>query len=118
MPRPTSPRNPERKGGAKRTAAGAPGEMRLQRALARAGIASRRAAEELIREGKVRVDGKPATLGMKVNPAKQRITVGGRAAHMKARRWLAFHKPMGVVTTASDEEFRREARSLLGHAPE
>jgi len=108
MPRPTSPRNPEGKGGAKRAAtAGAPGEMRLQRALARAGIASRRAAEELIREGKVRVDGKPATLGMKVNPSKQRITVGGRAAHMKARRWLAFHKPMGVVTTASDEEGRR-----------
>ena len=45
--------------------------MRVQRALARAGIASRRAAEELIREGKVRVDGKPATLGMKVNPSKQ-----------------------------------------------
>ena len=82
-------------------------EMRLQRALARAGVASRRAAEELITDGKVRIDGKVATLGMKVDPAKQKITVGGRAVKPQGRRWLAFHKPLGVVTTASDEEGRR-----------
>jgi 23S rRNA pseudouridine2605 synthase len=90
-------------------------EMRLQRALARAGVASRRAAETLITEGKVRVDGKPATLGMKVDPAKQRITVGGRAVKLQERRWLAFHKPLGVVTTASDEEGRR---TVLDFIPE
>ncbi|MBK6421681.1 MAG: rRNA pseudouridine synthase [Gemmatimonadetes bacterium] len=82
-------------------------EMRLQRALARAGIASRRAAEELIETGKVRVDGAVATLGMKVDPDRQKITVGGKAIPRLERRWLAFHKPMGVVTTASDEEGRR-----------
>lgn len=82
-------------------------EMRLQRALARAGIASRRAAEELITAGKVRVDGSVATLGMKVDPDRQKITVGGRAIPRLEQRWLAFHKPMGVVTTASDEEGRR-----------
>jgi 23S rRNA pseudouridine2605 synthase len=82
-------------------------EMRLQRALARAGVASRRAAETLIEEGRVRVDGKVATLGMKVDPERQRITVGGRAIKLPQRRWLAFHKPMGVVTTADDEEGRR-----------
>jgi 23S rRNA pseudouridine2605 synthase len=81
--------------------------MRLQRALARAGVASRRAAEQLITEGKVRVDGKVAELGSKVDPERQRITVGGRAVKLQARRWLAFHKPLGVVTTASDEEGRR-----------
>jgi len=81
--------------------------MRLQRALARAGVASRRAAEELITDGRVRVDGKVATLGMKVDPATQKITVGGRAVKQQERRWLAFHKPLGVVTTASDEEGRR-----------
>ena len=54
-------------------------EMRLQRARARAGVASRRAAEELIEQGKVRVDGAVATLGMKVDPEKQRITVSGRS---------------------------------------
>jgi 23S rRNA pseudouridine2605 synthase len=90
-------------------------EMRLQRALARAGVASRRAAETLITDGKVRVDGKPATLGMKVDPAKQRITVGGRAVKLQERRWLAFHKPLGVVTTASDEEGRR---TVLDFIPE
>jgi 23S rRNA pseudouridine2605 synthase len=82
-------------------------EMRLQRALARAGVASRRAAEELIESGKVRVDGAVATIGMKVDPDRQRITVSGRQVKQRPRRWLAFHKPMGVVTTAEDEEGRR-----------
>ena len=90
-------------------------EMRLQRALARAGVASRRAAEELIREGKVRVDGAVATLGSKVDPERHRITVAGRAVKLQARRWLAFHKPLGVVTTASDEEGRR---TVLDYIPD
>jgi 23S rRNA pseudouridine2605 synthase len=89
--------------------------MRLQRALARAGVASRRAAEELIRDGKVRVDGAVATLGSKVDPDRQKITVAGRAVKLQARRWLAFHKPLGVVTTASDEEGRR---TVLDYIPE
>ncbi len=89
--------------------------MRLQRALARAGIASRRAAETLIRDGKVRVDGAVASLGSKVDPDRQKITVGGRAVKLQARRWLAFHKPLGVVTTASDEEGRR---TVLDYIPD
>jgi pseudouridine synthase len=89
--------------------------MRLQRALARAGVASRRAAEELIREGKVRVDGAVATLGSKVDPDRHRITVSGRPVKLQARRWLAFHKPLGVVTTASDEEGRR---TVLDYIPD
>jgi 23S rRNA pseudouridine2605 synthase len=88
-------------------------EMRLQRALARAGVASRRAAEALIEDGKVRVDGKVATLGMKVDPDRQRITVGGRTLKPVERRWLAFHKPLGVVTTASDEAGRRTVFDLI-----
>jgi 23S rRNA pseudouridine2605 synthase len=82
--------------------------MRLQRALARAGIASRRAAEELITAGKVRVDGKVvSTLGSKVDPDRQKIAVSGKPLPHLRRRWLAFHKPLGVVTTAKDEEGRR-----------
>lgn len=50
--------------------------MRLQRYLARAGVASRRQAEVLITDGKVKVNGKPATLGMSVVPGKDRVTVG------------------------------------------
>lgn len=87
--------------------------MRLQRALARAGIASRRAAEELIKAGKVRVDGKVALLGSKVDPAVQRITIGGRSVHLVERRWLALHKPLGVVTTASDERHRPTVLGLI-----
>jgi 23S rRNA pseudouridine2605 synthase len=88
-------------------------EMRLQRALARAGVASRRAAEELIEAGRVRVDGTVATLGMKVDPDRQTITVSGRRVALKPRRWLAFHKPLGVVTTASDEAGRRTVLDFI-----
>lgn len=91
-------------------------EMRVQRALARAGIASRRAAEELIRAGKVRVDGKVAELGSKVDPDRQKLTVNGRSVKPVERRWLAFHKPLGVVTTASDEEGRRTVFDFIPDA--
>jgi len=82
-------------------------EMRLQRALAQAGVASRRAAERLIEEGRVRVDGRVAEIGSKVDPGRQAITVNGRRVRAQERRWLAFHKPLGVVTTADDEAGRR-----------
>ncbi len=91
-------------------------EMRLQRALARAGIASRRAAEKLIVEGRVRVDGKVAELGSKVDPDRQSITVAGRKVRVQPRRWLAFHKPLGIVTTADDEAGRRTVFDFIPDA--
>jgi len=81
--------------------------MRVQRALARAGVASRRAAETLIENGVVRVDGEVATLGSKVDPDTQVITVKGKRVSQKPKKWILFHKPLGVVTTAQDEEGRR-----------
>ena len=64
----------------------------------------------------MRVDGKVADARhRRWIPAKQRITVGGRAVKLQERRWLAFHKPLGVVTTASDEEGRR---TVLDFIPE
>ena len=87
--------------------------MRLQRALARAGVASRRAAERLIEAGVVRVDGQPASLGMSVDPDRQTITVRGQRVMQKRRRWIALHKPLGVVTTAQDEEGRRTIYELV-----
>ena len=53
--------------------------VRLQRALARAGVTSRRKAEDLIRAGRVRVDGAVATIGTSVDPVRQKVTVDGRA---------------------------------------
>jgi 23S rRNA pseudouridine2605 synthase len=88
-------------------------EMRLQRALAQAGIASRRNAEELITSGRVRVDGKVAELGSKVDPTKQKITVDGKPTRKVAKRWIALHKPLGVVTTASDEQGRKTVMDLI-----
>ena len=90
--------------------------MRVQRALARAGIASRRAAETLIEDGVVRVDGAVATLGSKVDPDSQIITVRGKRIAQKPRRWIVFHKPLGVVTTAKDEEGRRTVFDFLPRA--
>ncbi|HTK57339.1 MAG TPA: pseudouridine synthase [Gemmatimonadales bacterium] len=87
--------------------------MRLQRALAQAGIASRRNAEELITAGRVRVDGKVAELGSKVDPTKQKITVDGKPARKVAKRWIALHKPLGVVTTASDEQGRPTVMGMI-----
>jgi pseudouridine synthase len=88
-------------------------EMRVQRALAQAGVASRRAAEALIRAGKVRVDGRVVSLGDKVDPDSQTIQVGRRTVHAVPRRWLAVHKPLGVVTTARDEDGRTTVFDLL-----
>jgi 23S rRNA pseudouridine2605 synthase len=88
-------------------------QMRLQRALAQAGIASRRQAEELITAGRVRVDGKVAELGSKVDPTKQKITVDGKPTRKVAKRWIALHKPLGVVTTASDEQGRPTVMGMI-----
>jgi len=91
-------------------------KMRVQRALARAGVASRRAAEELIRAGRVKVDGKVATLGESVDPDRQALVVDGKRVQARAPRWIAFHKPLGVVTSADDEQGRRTVYDVLPKA--
>jgi 23S rRNA pseudouridine2605 synthase len=91
--------------------------MRLQRALARAGVTSRRKAEELIRAGRVRVDGTVATLGSSVDPAHQRVTVDGRAVRPPGVTWLALNKPVGYVVSRGDPEGRRTVYDLLPKVP-
>lgn len=92
--------------------------MRLQRALARAGVASRRKAEDLIRAGRVRVDGQVATIGSSVDPDAQRITVDGQAVRTAApTTWFALNKPIGYVVSRSDPEGRRTVFDLLPKVP-
>ena len=77
---------------------------RLQRVLAAAGIASRRRSEELILEGRIRVDGEIVTeLGTKVDPSTQKIEVDGKLIPIVRRRYILLHKPSGYITTTSDE---------------
>ena len=85
-----------------------PGTMRIQRALARAGVASRRKAELLITAGRVRVNGEVAHTGQVVDPEHDEIVVDGTAVKApRAIEWIVLHKPAGVMTTRSDPDGRR-----------
>lgn len=89
-------------------------EQRLQKILAEMGVASRRKAEELIIEGRVIVNGKVATVGMKANPAKDHIKVDGRLLiKPEPKIYLMFNKPAGVVTSLSDPEGRHTVKDFL-----
>jgi len=91
--------------------------LRLQAFLARAGVASRRKAEELIRRGLVRVNGEVARLGQKVG-WEDVVEVGGRRVEPpKERVVLALHKPKGFTTTRSDPHAERTVYELLPGIP-
>ena len=91
--------------------------MRLQRALARAGVTSRRKAEELIRAGRVKVDGAVAVLGQSVDVERQRVTVDGRVVRPARTVWLALNKPIGYVVSRGDPEGRPTVFHLLPKVP-
>ena len=87
---------------------------RLQKIIAAAGICSRRAAEELLRQGRVRVNGQPAALGDQADPESDIVTVDGLPLRRDTRRvYLMLNKPRGYVTTLSDERGRRTAAELV-----
>jgi 23S rRNA pseudouridine2605 synthase len=93
-------------------------EERLQRALARAGVGSRRASEDLIRAGRVTLNGRVATLGDKVDAARDRVTVDGVGISLDPDlRYFAFHKPAGVTTTASDPHAALDLRAFFPAGP-
>ncbi|MGN0463554.1 MAG: pseudouridine synthase [Acutalibacteraceae bacterium] len=88
--------------------------LRLQKYLADCGVASRRKSEELIAQGKVRVNGKVAQIGDKVDPKKDDITVSGRKiVRSKNYTYIMLHKPRGYITTMSDEMGRKCVAELV-----
>ena len=90
-------------------------EERLQKLLAEAGVASRRASEALIAAGRVRVDGRIAKVGDRADPLTAAIEVDGRAVGVgSAKAYLALHKPAGVTSTTRD---RHAATTVLDLVP-
>ncbi|MBA3797467.1 MAG: rRNA pseudouridine synthase, partial [Chloroflexi bacterium] len=87
---------------------------RIQKVLAEAGVASRRASEVLVAAGRVLVDGVPAVVGQRVDPAVQRITVDGRVVGERAPSvYLALNKPHGVTSTVADRHAETTVVDLL-----
>ncbi len=93
---------------------------RLQKIIARAGIASRRHAEQLILSGQVRVNGKTVTeLGTKADPAKDKIEAAGKTIDSEERHiYLVLHKPPEVVSSLADPEGRKTLRNFLRGFPQ
>ncbi|MDB4884970.1 MAG: pseudouridine synthase Rsu [Gemmatimonadetes bacterium] len=92
--------------------------MRIQRALARAGILSRRKAEELVANGRVTVNGQPAQVGQSVDPDTDVIKVDGERIGAPApTEWFVLHKPAGVITSRHDPEGRRTVFDLVPARP-
>jgi len=91
-----------------------PTQERLQKILAAAGHGSRRACEDLIRAGRVAVNGRVAQLGQKANPARDRITLDGKAVQViKKHTYVALYKPVGVVSTAHDPKGRQTVVDMV-----
>ena len=93
--------------------------VRLQKVLAQAGIGSRRACDELIAQGRVRVNGAVADLGTRVDPDVDRLEVDGKPIRPEAIRVvIALHKPWGVVTTMADDRGRPCVGDLFKDYPQ
>ncbi|MDO5546973.1 MAG: pseudouridine synthase [Eubacteriales bacterium] len=93
-------------------------EQRLQKILSGAGICSRRAAERLLEEGRVTVNGRTAQLGEKADPECDEIIVDGRRIGGHERTMtIMLNKPAGVVTTMHDERGRRSVADLVQQCP-
>ena len=85
-------------------------EQRIQKVLSDQGICSRRAAERMIAEGRVKVNGRPVSLGDKMDPDFDKVSIDGKNQRIVRKRkyiYIMLHKPRGYITTASDERGRK-----------
>ena len=91
-------------------------KIRLQKIIADSGICSRRKAEELIAQGRVKINGRPCKVGDKADPIKDIVSIDGERVvfeRKKAYRYIMLNKPRGYVTTMSDELDRKCVTELL-----
>ncbi|MGM0499427.1 MAG: pseudouridine synthase [Bacillota bacterium] len=87
---------------------------RLQKVMAHAGVASRRKSEEIIAEGRVKVNGEIVTeMGFKVDPKQDEIVVDGEVISEEKKRYILLNKPEGYITTVSDPEDRPTVMDLI-----
>lgn len=93
-------------------------DCRLQKMMAECGVASRRKAEEMIAQGRVKVNGRLASIGDKVDPRKDLVTVDGERISADEDKWyIMLHKPRGYITTMSDEQNRKCVAELVSDIP-
>ena len=91
-------------------------KIRLQKIIADSGICSRRKAEELIAQGRVKINGRPCKVGDKADPIKYIVSIDGERVvfeRKKTYRYIMLNKPRGYVTTMSDELDRKCVTELL-----
>ncbi len=92
-------------------------KIRLQKYLSQCSVASRRKAEELIEQGRVKINGRKAILGDKVDPKHDKVLVCGKPVINKDEKmYIMLHKPRGFVTTLSDEQGRKCVADLVADA--
>lgn len=92
-------------------------KIRLQKYLSECGVASRRKAEEYIAAGRVKVNGRPAQLGDKIDPKRDKVMFAGkRVINQTQKMYIMLHKPRGYLTTTSDEMDRKCVTDLVADA--
>ena len=90
--------------------------IRIQKVLSEQGIASRRKAEEWIEQGKIKINGRPAALGQKINPNRDVVTIDGERVYFQKssqKYYIMLNKPRGYVCTLSDEKGRKTVAELV-----
>lgn len=92
--------------------------IRLQKYMAEAGVASRRASETLIASGRVRINGETATIGMSVDPEKDEVTLDGKPIRQQEELvTVLLYKPKGVVSTSDDPQGRKTVQEYVQDIP-